>query len=174
MEIWSAVVGAVIGAAASALVSWRVFEATHRLQSTDAAATLRRHLTAAFVRDLADIRECVANPSRNLERMAGVEASLAASYAAFVSHLAHDDAAVSEFASRLKHAVRFASTPQSVWADEETLRLQGVQPLLRWATADDTYPRGWFREHLTASQAVFNRTRFDIEPVRVRRALGEI
>jgi len=171
-ELLAATLGAVVGGGVSALTAWGVYAAERRRRGTDSLAALRRDLTVALVHDLADLRECIANPSRNRGRMANVESSLAATYAVFVGHLdLQREAPVSEFVHRLKNAVRYASATDSVWSDEETLRKQAIEPLLRWSTGDDTYRAGWFASHLSESQTAFSRKRFEIEPIPTRREL---
>jgi len=87
----------------------------------------------------------------------------------FIAHLdLPAEASLSEFAVRLQHSVRFASSVNSVWANELVLRNQAILPLLRWSSADDSFSADWFAAHLSPSQDLFNSTRYDIEPEEVR------
>lgn len=164
MEMWAALLGAAIGGGASALTAYVVYKSERARRNAEQFAGLRRDLTVAFVRDLSDLRECIANPTRNQNRQPGVESSLATSYALFVAHLHADEAPVSEFAHRLKHAVRYAATLDSVWSDEEALRRQGIEPLLRWSATDAHITAAWFSANLSANQSAFNRSKFNLAP----------
>lgn len=172
MEFWAALCGALVGGAASALTAWGVLVAEAGRRERERFTALRRELTVSLARDLIDLQACVANASMNSGRFGEVESSAESSLALFQAHLdLPDEVAVAEFAFRVRHSVRFATAPGSVWGDAGFVRTRAVEPLLRWSVGDETYPDAWFRARVSISPDAFSTTSYDIEPAATRMAM---
>lgn len=169
-DLIAALLGALVGGLFTVGTAAWIFRAERSRRTEERREAERRGITMKLVQVASTLRECIVNPSRNADRMASVESEAEAILTLFIAQLKlPEEAPVSEFTTRLLHAVRFASARDSVWADAETLRQQALVPLVGWAIGDTTWPADWFKAHLSSNQSEFSTTKYDLEPANIRR-----